>query len=163
MASLPGKIALHYRGPVRVQFFPEAASQAFKGMADLVKLNSSGLIELAVASGNDITDSVDILGIPLEDASGTTNNEIPVAVFTSQTELKVATGHGTASSAVTAKTLVGELYVLKYSSTDGYTCEIDTSTNGVFKITEISGDYPEGEQHGTIWGQIVEAARAFDL
>lgn len=162
MASL-AKLPLVWRGKVRVQKFPEAASQAFKGMADLVHLTSAGTVQIAVATGNDITDTVDILGIALEDASGTTGNEVSVAVFTSETELKVQCGHATAASAVTAQTLVGELYVLKYSATEGYTVEIDTATAGVFKITEIADDHPIGEQHGTIWGQIVEAARAFDL
>lgn len=61
----------YYEGTECVQWYPEAASQSFK-KGELVYL-ASGLLNVVVSSDTNIA-----LGIAMSDATGTTNNWMPV-------------------------------------------------------------------------------------
>ncbi len=137
----------------------EAATQSFKA-GDLLKIDSSGLLNLAAAAGSNVITTDIPCGVALEDASGTTSNAVKYAPFTDKVRLRVPVNHGTAASAVTAITLLNETYVLKNDATAGWSVMIDTSTNGCALITKIDPEFPIATQYGMVEVQIIQVATA---
>lgn len=140
--------------------YPEAASQSFK-RGDLVYL-ASGKVTAAVAKGSNLTSSGNaVWGIAVYDATGTTDANCEVIQLAGQdVEYCVPVTHATASSAVTAVTQVGSTFQLENVTGKGYACAIDDTSNPVFTVTEIAGQYAVGEQYGWVWGTILNAEQS---
>lgn len=146
---MPGGIVNWNQGNVRE--FPEAASQSFKAgdPVDLV----SGKLTLAVAAGNNFGAGDDIVGVALEDASGTTNTRIKVYVFNANTILRLPVYHSTAASAITAYTQIGTSYEIRFHTGSILCVDIENTTNAKGKVIGINeGDprNPVGEQYGLV-------------
>lgn len=158
MATLTYQIPRR-KGNWGVQYFPEAASQSFKA-GDVLSISTSGTVSIASASGTDYdTDADDFVGIAAEDASGTTNNYVQVHIPEDNSACALfPLEHATATSAVTAESLVGDTYVLSHNS-GIWAVAIDNSTKPIVKIVDIASDYAVGEQHGTVWVKFLSTAR----
>lgn len=146
--------------PPKQLTFPEAASQTFK-RGDLVYL-SSGKVTEARAPGNNLQASGNApIGIAADNASGTTNQDCVVLIFDDRLEICLPVTHGTAASAITAITQIGTSYELENVTSYGYAVAIDDTSSPLFVPTEISGQYPVGEQYGWVWGKVLTAERAY--
>lgn len=154
------------KGCWKVQYFPEAASQTFK-VGDIVLLNSSGQVAIGAAAGNDMTSASNVrfLGIAAQAATGTTNTSLKVHVMGAEDAwFLLPVEHATPASAVTAesqtyKTASTGGYCLTHTSAGVWGVTIDTTSNPVVNIMEVSSDFPVGEQYGTVWVSALRTVR----
>lgn len=136
----------------------EAASQAFV-RGDFVKV-ANGQVTIGSAAGSDFTSSSTIAcGIANQAASGTTNAEIEIMVPVDDTAMvSLPVQHGTPSSAVTNKDLIGDKYVLtNISATEGWAVAIDTTTNPLVQVSALDIEQAEGELNGRVWVKPISA------
>jgi len=144
--------------PIQYREFPEAASQSFKkGM--WVTLNSSGQVAIFAAADANLASTGDVLvGIAQENASGTTNTMITVALFDGVMEAIVPVFHSTPASAVTAETLRGEIFVARNVGGVPFV-NIETTTNPVLTITDLMRDEAVGSAYGFVAVRPIAAER----
>ena len=157
--------AIRVRGPVDYFALPEGAAQAYKA-GDLLVTDGASRVFIAVAAGNDLTDSgAELLGMAMQDASGTTDNSQKVMMFTERTEIALPVFHATAASAVTADTEVGNVYVLTNETTGGWVWSIDTASNPMAQMMEIADSYDgikmsTGGRYNPMWGRFLRGVLA---
>lgn len=133
----------------------EAASQTFD-RGDFVILDSDGNVATAIASGSDyVNTDPEVLGMALNDASGTSGTEIQVLRATDNVEFLLPVKSGN----TTAKTQVGVGYELAHVGNGQYA--VDVSTDGtaspVVVITEICPEYAAGETNGWVWVRFLDS------
>jgi len=133
-----------------VHWYPEAASQSFK-KGQPVYLSSGKL----TACGND---EVQILGIALADASGTTDTSIPVLLATPLTIFE-ATATSAGSDVQIAVTHVGKHYALYVSSNDVYV-DLGDTDHDALKVVDLVDD--AGTTNGKVLVKVLAAASQFD-
>ncbi len=140
----------------RVFVYPEAASQSFKA-GQLVYL-ASGKVTVCA------DDATVILGMAMQDASGTTDADVLVAVFGEDTMVLSSIYHGTPGSAVTAITDVGVKYGLQVDSNKCYVDKEET-TSLAFIVQKIYEGDAVGDQYGRVVAKILDQARqlGYDL
>lgn len=149
-----------------IKKWPEAASQSFKA-GDVLLLNSDGRVAIAATAGNSVAANVILLGVAMQDATGTTDTLLDVAEFTAGMQLRLPVYHSTPASAVTARTdLLDDpagnppyrLFDLRNNSAStGWMVDIEAAQNDastVMKCEEIDRQYPVGEQYGTCWWSV---------
>lgn len=127
----------------------EAATQSFKA-GDLLIIDSSGLVAIAATAGNTVANSVKVIGVALEDASGTTNNPVRVGLISERSRGFMPVMHATPASAVTAYTNNDETFVLKNDADFGWCLLLSTTTNAVARQTGVYADIPVGTQYGIV-------------
>jgi len=116
----------HYSGPVRIEWYPKKASQAFSN-GDLVYADGSGAIQPADAT------SGDHLGIILKDIAATdddytSNTEVPVMVPTEETLFLVDVDSGTALTTA----MVGS----RYDLADANSLDVGSTSKKVVTIVK---------------------------
>lgn len=139
----------------------EAAAQSFK-RGDLVAIDATNRrVQAVVAPGNSVTSSTTpkSFGIALADASGVTDNIVPVMVLNEFTRTVLPVNHATPASAVTNLNQIGNSYQLANVSGVGYTVRIDQTSNPVAMIVDIWPNFPVGEQFGGVVVKILAAER----
>ena len=168
-----------------IRICPEAASQSFKAGQPVIL--SSNKVTIAATAGSvveiaqsgttfnstnydnaNIT-STTIVGIALDDATGTTDAPCRVLVCNENVELLANVVHKTVASGVTAATQVGQSVGLMvapfttttadatgqtYAATRTLAAAIDTT--GDFIITEVP---KTGVLFGQVWGKIISGSR----
>lgn len=155
MATRVKGFPLH-RGNWRPQKLYEAATQTFKA-GDLLQIASGGgQVSICATAGNDFDSqsSKRFAGIAMEDASGTTDAAVWVLVpVDNSAEFMLPVEHATPASAVTAKALVGDVYVLtNISASEGWGVAIDSASNPTVKITSVEDTGQAiGELNGFVW------------
>ncbi len=143
MATQERRSMCWHSGEKRIAVYPEAASQSFK-KGEMVYLASG---KVTVCASNAVT----ILGMALQDASGTTDTEISVLVATDGTRFEGNVYHSTAASAITAITQTDK-YAYLLSSNIGYV-DIEDTSYDAFVIEKIIGG--EGKAVGDSYGRVV--------
>lgn len=127
----------------------EKGSASFK-KDDPVIVDSSGLIDIAAASGSNIDNSVTIVGVAMADATGVANTPCKIAIIKSGTRAIMPVLHSSAASAVTAITNINETFVVKNDATYGWGLLLSTTTNAPAKMTGIYPEFPVGTQYGPV-------------
>lgn len=150
------------RGNWREITLYEAASQTFVD-GDLLQLASGGgQVSICATTGNDFDSQASkrFAGIAVQDASGVTDAAIKVLIpADNSAEMLLPVEHATPASAVTAKNLVGDVYVLtNISASEGWGVAIDSASNPTVKIMEIDPTYAIGELNGPVWVRPVYSA-----
>lgn len=135
------KPVIHNPEKARVVKIPEAATQSFKA-GEFVYLASGKATACA-------SDATAISHFALEDASGTTDNEILAVQVSPDLEFEMCVYHSTAGSAVTAITQVGTKYALLVSSNMHYV-DIEDETNLAFQVQKLSPKDTVGDQYGRV-------------
>lgn len=156
MAALTAAQAKSYFRPIDLGpsvIMYEKGSASFKA-GEPVIVDSDGLVDIAAASGSNVTNSATIVGIAQEDATGTANNPVNVALILEKTRLVMPVLHATPASAVTAITNINETFVLKNDATYGWCLLLSTTTNACAKMTGIYREFPVGTQYGPVEVQI---------
>lgn len=154
-------------GPAQILTFPEAASQTFIA-GDLVTLSSGKVAVAVAASATHASSDVEagtILGVALENASGTTDDPVKVAIADDRLQILLTVIHGTPAIAVTAVAQVGVGYDVGHW-TDGSTPAVtgwgymidDTSATNAM-VVELDNKYAVGTQYGTAWCKIPASKR----
>lgn len=132
--------------------YPEAASQVFKRGWPVYLV--SGKVTACVAAGSNLDSTGnEIFGIAVNNASGTTDTDCEIILVDGQLEVCYPVTHATAASAVTAITQVGSTFQLENTTGKNMAVPIDDTSNPVFVVTEIAGQYAVGEQYGWVWGK----------
>lgn len=152
-------------GPANIKTYPEAASQSFKA-GDYVDL-SSGKVEVAFAASGTYSsadmDGATILGMAINDATGTTDSPVKVVIADDRTEFLVPVVHATPASAVTAVTQHNMSCDLAHYTLSGVTswgaAIDDTAGTNTVRIVDLDDSYPVGEQYGRVWIKVLVAAR----
>lgn len=124
--------------PAKIQYYPEAASQSFK-KGEFVYLVSG---KVTVVSSTAQLQSK-ILGMAMQDATGTTDTSIAVAIAEEGVmfELNVTT--------TTAITQVGAVYGLSIAS-NIHKVNISDTTITVFKVKALSPKDAAGDTYGRL-------------
>jgi hypothetical protein len=137
-------------GPPAILHFPEAATQSFK-LGEFVYL-TGGKVAAYVADGSSI------LGIALQDASGTTDTSIPVALATADT---IFVGNVDASL-TTAQSNVGQAYDLNLTSNKWH---VDTSSIAAARALVVGLDSRDtvGDIAGRVLFTILGDYRQIDV
>jgi len=112
--------------------YPEAASQSFK-IGELVYLNTSGQVTVCAANAQVI------LGLAVEDATGTTNTMIVVDILKPGEWVIANLYNDTAASAVCANTAFGDLAELATSS-NKTVIDITATASACFRIVNRLAD-----------------------
>ena len=139
-----------------INWYPEASSQSFKA-GDFV-YRVSGKLTICAAASNDVG-NISILGRAVSPATGTVDTKLPVEIATDVSEFLFLMYHGTAASAVTAVTDPGTTLPLRNQAGTWAVNKQNDGTNDRILITEVSEDYPVGEQYGFVWGKVLAANR----
>lgn len=128
----------------------EAATQSFKA-GDPLDL-SSGKCALAVAAGNTFGANDDLMGIALQDATGTTDSKIQVYKIHPGFRIILPVYHGTAASAVTAIADIGSSFGLRFHTGNILCVALDETTATKGWITQIVNtvQMPVGTQYGLV-------------
>jgi len=154
---------IQIQGKYRVMKFPEAASQSFKAFQDICTITTSGTVNQTISAGSDLASTGIERGIviPMEDASGTTNNLIECIVFDDDTRILLPVEHGTDSSAVTAASQRGATFCLTNSSATpaGWAVAIDNTTNPVCRVEDIDLSDAVGTQYGKLKISLLDSCR----
>jgi hypothetical protein len=125
-----------------VRTYPEASGQSFKA-GQFVYL-ASGKVTVCA------DDAVTILGIALQDASGTADTSIQVQVLDDTDEFAICVYNATAASAITAIASVGLKGPLQVDSNKCYFDNTDQTTPSMV----VQGIYlPAGEAVGDVYGR----------
>ncbi len=132
-----------------IRNYPEAASQSFK-KGQFVYLASGKVTECA-------DDAVAILGMAMQDATGVTNTNIPVALADANTLFEMCVYNSTPASAVTAITQVGVNYALKVDSNKCYV-DIEDKGHDAFVVEDFSPVDAIGDQYGRVFVRVLAAA-----
>lgn len=146
----------HKAGEVRP--YPEAASQTFVA-GDKLTINDGGQVSLAAASGAVLENTGDnLVGVAVEDASGTTNNLVQVETIGPSTVWVLP------SDAATALTDVGVQCSLRNDATGGWMADIGDIDAPVLRCIDIArwydGDVQAvGETRGALLMQIIGSER----
>jgi hypothetical protein len=178
--SLWGKTA-KYRSTNGATIIPlvlqEAATQTFKA-GDFVYLASNAVTAIVAPSGTYASAKADtgtnkIVGMALDDATGTTGSNIRVVLATEDVEFEFNIAHDTTASAITAATQVGqtmELLNLQLAAGvvdgEGYALPVATRATAVAMDDTTDGDVvitavpKAGVLLGKVWGKIASGARA---
>lgn len=130
-------------GDWRIRRFPEAAGQSFKRNQPIYLV--AGKVTVVA------TDGTSIAGIALEDASGTTNNQILIAIPEPGATLISSVYHSTEASAITVITQPGSRFGLKVDSNKGYV-DIEDTSNKAFLVKDIV--LPVGHTLGDVYGYL---------
>jgi hypothetical protein len=180
--SLWGKTA-KYRSINGATIIPlvlqEASTQTFKA-GDFVYLASNAVTAIVAPdtlvnynSTKANTGTNKIVGMALDDATGTTGRDIRVVLATDDVEFEFNVAHATITSASTAATQVGQTmellnltlpigtvdgegYALPVATTSTAVA-IDDTTDGEVVITSVP---KAGVLLGKVWGKIASGARA---
>jgi hypothetical protein len=136
--STIAKVAALLLTPAKILYYPEAASQSFK-KGEFVYLVSG---KVTVVSST-VPSQTKILGLAMQDASGTTDTALAVAIVEEGVafEMNVTT--------TTAITQVGAVYGLSISS-NKHSVAIADTTNTVFKVKAISPRDAVGDTYGRV-------------
>lgn len=146
-------------GNFQVEIYPEAATGVFK-FGEFVNLSSGKVQRITTTATGNITSTDGVLGVALKNASGTTDDDVPVLIADENVEFRLPVTHATPATGVTAITNIGTGYCLSHLSTGGwYAYEISQTSNPIFEVVAIAPDYPVGEQHGWAWGRIIDNAK----
>jgi hypothetical protein len=143
MATQAQRGARVSKGDWSLRRFPEAASQSFE-RGELIYLVAGKVTVCA-------DDATSIAGIAMEDASGTTDNQILIAIPSSGATLISSVYHSTPASAITAITQPGTRYGYKVVSNKGY-IDIEDTTNLAFLAKDII--LPVGHSVGDVYGYL---------
>lgn len=135
--------------PAHIRTWPEAASQSFKA-GDLVYL-ASGKVTLVKAAGNNLAAADRIVGMALEDATGTTDTDLQVWMFQPGMTIRLPVYHsGGAASSVTAVSGNGTAYELRNHTGSIWCVDISSTTNNKGRQLDVAKDFAVGEQYGLI-------------
>ena len=178
--SLWGKTA-KYRSTSGQTIIPlvlqEAATQTFKA-GDFVYLASNAVTAIVAAnttygSAKADTGTNKIVGMALDDATGTTGKDIRVVLATEDVEFEFNIANATTASAITAATQVGQTMellnlTLPIGTVDGegYALPVATTSTAVAMDDTTDGDVvvtsvpKAGVLLGKVWGKIASGARA---
>jgi hypothetical protein len=124
---------------------PEAASQSFSE-GDLVYLVNGKVTVLAA-------DSALFAGVAMQDASGTVDTLLHIAVPKVGATLRGSVSHTTAASAITAITQRGARYPVVVSSGNFYVDIENSGSNDIFLVEDIN--LPAGHAVGDRYGQVI--------
>jgi len=130
----------------RVEYSPEAASQSFKE-GQLVYLSSGKVTACA-------SDQPLIAGMALQDASGTEDTKIAVAIARPGVWFEMNVYHATPASAVTAVTDVGKKYGLYVADNKCY-CDKEDTVNTRFVVVALSPQDSVGDQYGRVFVEVL--------
>lgn len=130
-----------------IRYYPEAASQSFKA-GELVYL-ASGKVTICGA------DPSLILGMAMEDATGTTNTDLAVAIANKDTVFEGNVYHGTPASAITAITDVGTDYGVVNADNKWYVDVSDTSNVRIL-VRDLSKKDAVGDTYGRVLFQVMQ-------
>jgi predicted RecA/RadA family phage recombinase len=134
-------------GVYEIRRYPEAASQSFK-KGELVYL-ASGKVTICGA------DPSLILGMAMEDATGTTDTSIAVAIANKDTVFEGNVYHGTPASAITAVTDIGTDYGVVNANNKWYVDVSDTSNVRIL-VRDLSKKDVVGDTYGRVLFQVMQ-------
>lgn len=130
--------------PAKCLYYPEAASQSFK-KGEFVYL-VSGKVTVVPAAVNS---QVKIAGMAMQDASGTTDTAIAIAVAEEGVLFEM-----NATGAVTAITQVGGSYNLTITSNKHY-IDLSATTFPRFKVKALSPRDAVGDTYGRVLVEVL--------
>lgn len=152
MATIPLLPAeVRNEGTGYVKHFPEAASQSFK-KGEFVYL-ASGKVTVCAS------DATTILGMAMQDATGTTDTSLPVFVATASTLFVGNVYHGTPGSAITAVTTCfpdAGPYALYVASNKHHVDIGDTGHDSILPVA-LDGRDTVGDTYGRIEFKLLPA------
>lgn len=134
-------------GILEIRRFPEAASQSFK-KGEFVYLASG---KLTVCGADPAT----ILGIAMEDATGTTDTKLAVAIANKDTVFEGNVYHATPASAITAITTIGTDYGIVNANNKWY-IDLANETNVRVLIRDLSKKDAVGDTYGRVLFQVIQ-------
>jgi len=150
--------------------YPEAATQTFKA-GDFLTINSTGQVAIAVAATSTYAsadvDTTNIIGMALNDASGTTNTPVSVVVAT-ETTLFLVQATKSGGSEVTATSHLNKKYDLAHYQVGGvngwgYTTDDTTAPNVVVVELYTAPGEAVGDTNGRAWVKILSTKRQFEV
>lgn len=144
MATQVLEAARYSGGSHKVKEYPEASGTLSFKKGEFVVMESDG--QIVACSDGDST----ILGMVLEDATGTENTMLKVLIAEDGTEFEINIYHATVGSAVTARTQLDTDYGYEVDSNRAY-CDLGEGTK-CFQITEIltGGGKAVGDTYGRV-------------